>query len=1705
MGIALATAGANAQTPAPMGTGSMGEQPPQISGVNADTRPSRIHVALRSATDCYRRGDYELAATYLQQAQAGQKDLTPAEQQELATWQRMNGAALKARREGAEQLLQAEKAVREGQTQDALALLKAITPNQQFLSATDKLRVQELTQYLMQGNTPKVKSPAAQAQARSKLKQARVLLLKGNYDAAQALAQEAAALNVTYVGGEDTPEKVQKDIATARTVAATPNDAKSLLIAARAALGRGELDTAEALAREADKVGSVWNSISHVWSDSPAKVLKDVQTARAKGANKPGAVVGAQKDTGPTLGVPQPVVAKTEKAAATGDSAKPAANNTETARQMLKDARKALHAGNIEQAKKLTDQARALKPDLNWWEDTPDKLVADIRQAEGVKQTSGVKDADSENRSADPRALVKQARALYEAGKLDEAQPIAQRASTIPNVRWGLFEDSPDRLLLDLKKARFKRDQEESVRVMAEARRLYDQGNLTEAERLAHRAERLHGPYSLLELGDRPQKLLTQIEAAKNKEARNKLPPAPTELVKKDTDKPAMKPNDPPPPVWPTAPEQKVAASPRMPDRAVSQTPYAPVPGPGFVARPPQPTENGTRVPDSTARKISTPANSGPSLADANKARAQALLAEARQLQKAGRLLEARQKAIESQKIGAMFGPEDDRPESVLLALSALCQKRIDHLVQEASDYAAAGQADPSRYQQAEFDLNQARQLAVGFGFDTQLIDSKLTWVQQAQSKKTPSNTSAPVAIQQTRHQEPAAAAPDAQHGMTLLNQARMEIRAGQTGNARRLAEQAFSGPYGVQEEAAKVLRSIDAEEFQQKMLAAGHTFDAGLGALQRREYAQASTIFRSIDAHLLPPDKQARLREIMLAPELQRPAVSQVGHTTPATGAAGRAQATDSSATNMKPARTLEGDFAQQVKAMQEVEFQKLRSDGLQVQSEAMKRFQSGETDRALDMLRDYTTRVSDSGLDTEKQSLLRRPIEARLQQLTKLKHQRDFEKEQASLQTGKTDEIKRQFVNEEEKKKQIAQLMKQYNTFFKEGKYKEAEAAADKAHELDPDDPAANAAIYVARTQANQVRYKGLKDEKERHFIDQMDDAETEGPVVNTSHPLEYDQTVTQQSRVRKPLEFPNISALKSEKEREIYRRLDGPMSNLEFKDKPLREVLDDLHSCTGINIVPDEPALNEAGISLQQPLSMKLEGGISLKSVLNLLLHQVHLTYVVANEALNITTEEHARGKLVTKIHPVLDLVMPVRNAPGTESTSVLKAVGQPGELANLKVNSPTPYLGMNSMNGGATVSQSHGSAMSTVPGAVGTPTANESAQGSLESVLIKLITNTIAPTSWASVGGQGTIDFFPLGMALVINQTPDIQEQVAELLNALRRLQDQEVTVEIRFITIAESFFERIGLDFNINIRTNNSKYEPQIVSQQFRPFGFINSFTPKNFVAGLTPAGSLTQDLNIPIKSSSFEMAVPPFGQFPNTPGGNGGLELGLAFLSDIQVFLFMEAAQGDSRTNVMQAPKLTLFNGQTSTINVVDEQFFVTNVTVAQIGGQVVFVPNNSPFVTGGVSLTMSAVISADRRFVRLSLSPTLTNLASAQVNLFPITTFITPVFEGGATGQPIPFTQYLQQPNFNNISVNTTVNVPDGGTVLLGGLKRLSEGRNEFGPPILSKIPYINRLFKNVGYGRETESLLMMVTPRIIINEEEEERQVPRAPGASQ
>jgi hypothetical protein len=82
---------------------------------------------------------------------------------------------------------------------------------------------------------------------------------------------------------------------------------------------------------------------------------------------------------------------------------------------------------------------------------------------------------------------------------------------------------------------------------------------------------------------------------------------------------------------------------------------------------------------------------------------------------------------------------------------------------------------------------------------------------------------------------------------------------------------------------------------------------------------------------------------------------------------------------------------------------------------------------------------------------------------------------------------------------------------------------------------------------------------------------------------------------------------------------------------------------------------------------------------------------------------------------------------------------------------------------------------------------------------------------------------------------------------------------------------------------------------------------------------------------------------------------------------------------------------------------------------------------------------------------------------------------------------------QTVQLPTFNFNTVNTTVTAPDGGTMMLGGVARASEGRVENGVPILGKLPYAGRLFNNRGIGRDVSSGFQSVTPRIIILEEEE------------
>ena len=1071
--------------------------------------------------------------------------------------------------------------------------------------------------------------------------------------------------------------------------------------------------------------------------------------------------------------------------------------------------------------------------------------------------------------------------------------------------------------------------------------------------------------------------------------------------------------------------------------------------------------------------------------------RAHALVAQARQLQAQGKFIEARACLLEAQKLPGNFGPNEDRPERALLELTGVVRRQIDKL-ETQGDEAATRTND---YAVAEERLSQAQALALGFQLDTRPLDDKLAWVRQRRG--------GPVVAQhdptEIQHVNATDGGPQSQ-GKQLLDQARLEIRAGNNSTARRIVEQVYAGNYGLKTDAEKLLRNIDVEEYEQRKRVTQRTFEAAECAFKRSDFQIARGLLTTIDVKMLLPTQQERMRQLMTVPEMHPDnfpsAIARADVPGTGPGTAGTAHVSDT------PSR--EADYLSQVDAMRQVQFDKLRGEELKRETEARKLAEAGDLDHAVQVLQVYLDQLPGSGLDPNKTSLLRRPVEAKLQQYRtldaqkKLKDASRFASDHAKQMHGEKVQV------EADKQRRIKDLMDKYHSLYKEAKYKQAEMYAMQAQELDPDNAAAAAAVQIARMQQNIVQYRGIKKNSEDWFVQALDQGQDMGPIVSPDKPLKYNGSLSGVLRGRLgKYDTKAISPLKSDKEREIESKMLLP-TPVSFNNVPLGQILDDLATFHNITIFPDRAALENEGIDLNHPLT--LTGQLSLKSTLNLLLSQVNLTYTIENDALVITTKDRAHGRLVLTPYQVTDLVIPITDS-SNQPLGTLPGTSPPPMMPQQPGVGASPVTGSLALSGGQSVGTPGGSPFASGPTTSGNWQVTKGTGATKEDQLIQLIKNTVAPRSWADMGGQGTIDYFPMTMTLVINQTTDIQEQIGDLLQALRRLQDAEVAVEIRLISIAEGFFERIGVNFNINIVNNKGtqKFQPMITSGQFQPAGFINDFTPDRFLSGLTPAGTFTSDLGIPISTSSYGMAIPPFGGFPNIPGGNGGIDLGLAFLSDIQVFMFLEAAQGDQRTNVMQAPKLTLFNGQFSTLAVSDQQFFVTSASVTVVNGQPVFIPNNQMFPIG-VFIQLQAVISADRRFVRMNFGGpgqqgigggiSLTNLSSATVPLFPIVQLVPTVLDGGVQTSPVAFTQFFQQPVFNSVSVTTTVAVPDGGTVLLGGLKRLSEGRNEFGPPVLSKIPYLDRLFRNVGYGREVQNLMMMVTPRIIINEEEEFRQ---------
>jgi hypothetical protein len=97
----------------------------------------------------------------------------------------------------------------------------------------------------------------------------------------------------------------------------------------------------------------------------------------------------------------------------------------------------------------------------------------------------------------------------------------------------------------------------------------------------------------------------------------------------------------------------------------------------------------------------------------------------------------------------------------------------------------------------------------------------------------------------------------------------------------------------------------------------------------------------------------------------------------------------------------------------------------------------------------------------------------------------------------------------------------------------------------------------------------------------------------------------------------------------------------AGMEFTDTSLEEVVSQLQDDYQMPIQLDLPALDNAGLGPDEPLTISLRG-ISLRSALRLLLKQIQLTYIIQDEVLIITTPEEAEAQLSVCVYDVGDLI-------------------------------------------------------------------------------------------------------------------------------------------------------------------------------------------------------------------------------------------------------------------------------------------------------------------------------------------------------------------------------------------------------------------------------------------------------------------------------
>ncbi len=191
----------------------------------------------------------------------------------------------------------------------------------------------------------------------------------------------------------------------------------------------------------------------------------------------------------------------------------------------------------------------------------------------------------------------------------------------------------------------------------------------------------------------------------------------------------------------------------------------------------------------------------------------------------------------------------------------------------------------------------------------------------------------------------------------------------------------------------------------------------------------------------------------------------------------------------------------------------------------------------------------------------------------------------------------------------------------------------------------------------------------------------------------------------------------------------------------------------------------------------------------------------------------------------------------------------------------------------------------------------------------------------------------------------------------------------------------------------------------------------------------------------------------------------GGLGLGGSGLSAVldsagETRAILNLFYENQRAEIRSRPRLMVKSGQKATIDVGTEIPIITSNSQSASDSSAPII-QNVQYRKTGVRLTIEPIVHASG-YVDIKISQELS--------------------EAQATN-----TSGIDSPSIFNRSLETTVTLRDGGSILLGGLISNSQSSGTVGVPWVAKIPLIGRLFRSDGESASRTELMVMVIPYVI------------------